>query len=90
MYEFADKLTILQNSIIPKFLNLFDDENKRNKVQNYFSTLVPKKIIDINNEEHAYIKDFSKEKIIKNSIQYSSFDIDEENLNYLSGMYPPN
>jgi len=83
MDKIANENELLQNSIIPKFLNIFNDESKRKKVQKYFSTLLPEKVIDINQEEYAHRKNLSKEEIIKNSLQYSKLDIDREDSEYL-------
>jgi len=89
MNNINKNIDTLQNSIIPKFLNIFNDENKRKKVQKYFSALLPEKVINISQEEYVYIKNFSKEEIIKNSIQYSELDVDEKDLEYLFECFTP-
>jgi len=87
--QINDYIHTLQNSIIPKFLALIENPEKRQLQRSNFTLLLPKNTLDISTEDYIDQHKISKRQIIINSINQTTLKLPDEELDDLSSILEP-
>ena len=82
-------IEILQNSILPKFLNLIVNPNKKQMQKTYFAQLIPKDILNITAEEYIKENGLCTLDIIINSIRHTQIKLSDEEILDISKLLEP-